>query len=167
MCGLPMVGSTYPLPQFVLLQKLPNIFPLSFFFRLDRKCFCTSYNHNDGTVFQGRGMVSVHILFEPLLLTSTPVKQKCNNTNIISKNCHQSFSVIAITYFPSLFGRTFLSILFEPRCRWSLVRRTKSEAEHSVVGASVAGTLFLSCHPQGFGQTRVSKFKIGFQVWLS
>ena len=97
----------------------------------------------------------------------TPVKQKCNNINTISKNGHQSFSVIAITYFPSLFGRTFVSILFEPRCRWSLVRRTKSEAEHSVVGASVAGTLFLPCHPQGLGQTRVSKFKIGFLVWLS
>ena len=53
------------------------------------RALCTSYNHNDGTVFQGRGMVSVHILFEPLLLPSTPVKQKCNNINIIYKNGHQ------------------------------------------------------------------------------
>ena len=167
MCELPMVGSTYPLPQFVLLQNYQTFSHCRSSLDWIGGALCTSYNHNDGTVSQGRGMVSVHILFEPLLLTSTPVKQKCNNTNIISKNCHQSFSVIAITYFPSLFGRKFLSILFEPRCRWSLVRRTKSEAEHSVVGASVAGTSVLPCHPQGFGQTRVSKFKIGFLVWLS
>ena len=167
MCELPTVECTYSLPQFVLLQNYQTFSHCCSSLDWIGGALCTSYNHNDGTVSQGRGMVSVHILFEPLLLTSTPVKQKCNNTNIISKNCHQSFSVSAITYFPSLFGRTFLSILFEPRCRWSLVRRTKSEAEHSVVSASVAGTLFLPCHPQGFGQTRVSKFKIGFQVWLS
>ena len=134
MCELPTVECTYSLPQFVLLQNYQTFSHCCSSLDWIGGALCTSYNQkNDGTVSQGRGMVSVHILFEPLLLTSTPVKQKCNNTNIISKNCHQSFSVIAITYFPSLFGRTFLSILFEPRCRWSLVRRTKSEAEHSVV----------------------------------